>query len=424
MAAPAWLAIAGMVIIPLAVIPDILDRFRVVKESILRAEGILGLFLLVVAITFSGTARLREMLRERALVAVTAAGLAWAGITTLLSTHRAWSVESLISFGTSILVFLTVWYAAPRISLVIIDLLVPVVMINAVLVALQQYGIYQPFYMDTENLRHLGATALIGNPNIVGSYMVLVVILLGAAAIRITGLRRWWYATGALFATGGILVSRSRTALIALLAGFALLALLMSVRRALLFFLAITVLFAAGVTLDLRIFRRLMAVPQRIVTMGLDAATSGRVAPNLAAWVMFRERPLTGVGPGVYKYQFLSAMIQVRERHASLIPGASPTNFGEAHNDHAQLLAETGVPGYLLFLAAIVFVIRAGRNGTGAGCRPRLAAAMAIPIAGTFLVLCLAQFPLHVAITRHLLVTVAGLLAGWGTLPGWIGEQE
>jgi hypothetical protein len=39
--------------------------------------------------------------------------------------------------------------------------------------------------------------------------------------------------------------------------------------------------------------------------------------------------------------------------------------------------------------------------------------AIAIPAAIALLVLCLAQFPLHVAATRQLVVTLAGLIVGW-----------
>ena len=64
-------------------------------------------------------------------------GVVWTGITALLSTHRGLSADSFVSVLTSALLFIAVWYAAPRISLVAVDMLLPVVAINAALAAAQ-----------------------------------------------------------------------------------------------------------------------------------------------------------------------------------------------------------------------------------------------------------------------------------------------
>ncbi len=409
----AWLATAAVAIVPLAVTPDQLDRFRVVKEFLTRAEGILGLFLLTVAIAFGGSARIREMLRERTVAALVVAGVAWALLTTALSTHRGHSAQSLISFLTSVLVFVMVWYAAPKISLAILDVLVPVALLNTALATLQEYGLYQPFTVDPLAIRHHTATALIGNPNIVGTYMTLVTIVLAAAAIRVPGIRRWWYAFGMLCAVSGVFISRSRTAFIALLVGIALLAIAASARRALVIAGGVVVLLIAGYFLEVRLIRRIVRIPERVARVGLEVATSGRLTPALAALAMFRDHPLTGVGPGAFKYQYFPYQIEVRARHGKQLKGVGATNFGETHNDHLQMLAESGLPGYLLFLAAIIAILRVTRRSPAHDRRASLARTLALPVAGTILVLCLAQFPLHVAITRQLLMTVAGLLVGW-----------
>lgn len=408
----AWLVTAATLIVPLAVTPDLLDRFRVIKESITRSEGILGLFLIVLAAAFGGVERLREMLRERAIVAITVAGVVWAGVTSLTSTHRLLSVESFVTMLTSTIVFLIVWYAAPRISLTILDVLVPAALINTLLAALQEYGLYQPFTVDPDTYRHLTATALIGNPNIVGSYLALVAVILAAAAARIGGARRWLYALGAFFTAAGVFVSQTRTAVIALMAGLVLLAIGRSVKRAALVGLGLAVLFGAGAALNMRVIKRLTALPRSISTRGLEAVTSGRVTPAVAALEMFRDHPATGVGPGTYGFQYMAYHVRVREKHVLAGEGVRPTSFGEAHNDHLQLLAETGLPGYLLFLTAVAVVARAGRRADDTP-RARIARGLAVPLTGTFLVLCLAQFPLHVAVTRHLVMTMAGLIVGW-----------
>jgi O-antigen ligase len=409
----AGVATACVAIVPLAVMPDLLDRFHVIKESVMRAEAILGAFLLVVAVTLS-SARLREVLRERVLLAVTVAGVAWTGLTALLSTHRALSNDSFVSVLTSALLFLVVWYAAPRISLAIFDVLVPVVMINAALAAVQEYAIYDPFLHDDPDLaQHLKATGLIDNPNVVGSFMALAAVILAVAAVRVRGLRRWLYVLGALCATASVLVSLTRTALIALAAGVVLLAIGRSVRRAVAVLVAAGLLFGAGVAFRVPLVRNVLELPRLAREGGLEVASSGRVAPALAAWEMFRDRPLTGVGPGAYRYWFTEYKTRVLEQYGAAVQGTTPTSFGDAHNDHVQLLAEVGLPGYLLFLAFLVALWLAVRRGEGDDTRQRLARALVVPLGGAFLLLSFAQFPLHLAVTRHLLVTFAGLAIGW-----------
>ena len=410
--ASAWLATAATAIIPLAVLPDLLDRFRIVKEFLARSQAIVGLFLLVTAILLGGSERLREMLRERVLVAILAAGVAWAVLTTALSTHRGHSAESLISFLAAIVIFVTTWYAAPKIGVTILDLLVPTTLVNTLLSALQEYRIYQPFHVDPNTFYHLTATGLIGNPNIVGTYMTILAITFAAAAARIPS-RRWWYSFGVVCAVSGVFVSRTRTALIALIAGFVLLAIAVSARRAFAVAGVLAAVLALGYMLQIRVIHRLVRIPVRVANAGLEVATTGRLTPALTAFAMFRDHPLTGVGPGAFKYQYFPYQIETRRKYGELLRGVPPANFGEAHNDHVQLLAETGLPGYVLFLAGIGALVWVARRPNVDDERAAFIRFVALPLAGCVLILGLAQFPLHVAVTRQLLVTLAGLAAGW-----------
>lgn len=415
--AMAWGVAVFLLVIPLVVTPDLIDRFRVVKESFARAEGILGGFALAVAIAFAGLARFREMLRERQVVAVVAAGASWVVATTLLSTHRAHSVDSLITFLTSVLVFAAAWYAAPRISLLIVDLLVAVVLLNAVLLALQEYGIYQPFRTNPLTPHHMTATALLGNPNIVGTYMALVAVIFAAAAARCPGARRWWLAFGALCAAAGVLVSQTLTAVVALMAGLLMLAIGRSAKRATFMIAAAIALFAIGVVLKSPPFMRLLRLSDTIDRRGLNFATSGRVLPAFVGLEMARDHPIAGVGPGTFKYHYMPYAVRVLGKTGQLPPGIASVNFGEAHNDHVQVMAETGIPGYILFLGTVIVLVKAVRRTEGRNLREGVAREVVLPLAGALLVLCVAQFPLYVPVTRHLVVTMAGLLIGWSRTP-------
>jgi O-antigen ligase len=415
----AWLATLGLLVVPLACAPALIDRFRVVKESVSRAEAILGLLLVVIALALGATPRLREMLRERAVFAIAIGGIMWAAITTATSTHRLLSIETLASVIAAIVLFLVVWFAAPRVTLVAIDLLVPAAAINAVLAALQEYSIYNPFEVHPDVSAHLAATALIGNPNIVGSYLALVAVILVAAASAVPGLRRAWYGLGALFAIGGVLVSDTETAVLALTAGLGLLAIGRSWKRAAAVALALAMILGIGIFLRVPVIMDLLALPQRIQSQGLEIALSGRVAPAMVALHMTREHPITGTGPGTYGYHFMAERSRLTAESNGRIDIGLGVNFGEVHNDHLQLLAESGIPGYLLFLGALVAILWTaqtlcgGSGGGGSGERRRFVRALAFPLAGAFFVLCLAQFPLQVAVTRHLILTMAALIVGW-----------
>jgi O-antigen ligase len=407
----ALLATLGMLIVPLACAPDLIDRFRIIKESVMRAEAIIGLFLVIVAVLFGAIPRVREMLRERALFGIAIAGMLWGVITTLTSTHRLHSFDSLASVVAAIVLFLVIWFAAPRVSLVAIDLLVIAAAINATLAALQEYAIYNPFKVHELVSTHLTATALIGNPNIVGSYLALVAVILVTAATAIRGFRRAWYILGALFATAGVLVSDTETAVVTLAAGVGLLMIGRSWKRAVALALIVAAMFGAGVALRIPVIVDLLALPQRIARHGLEVALSGRVAPAIIALRETKAHPITGIGPGTYGYHFMPERTRLTVENN--YPVGLGVNFGEVHNDHLQILAEAGIPAYLLFLGAIVALITTTRDADATTDRGRFIRMVAIPLAGAFFVLCLAQFPLQVAVTRHLVITMAALVAGW-----------
>jgi putative inorganic carbon (HCO3(-)) transporter len=413
MAGVGSLVVAGLLVVPFAVTPTLLDAYRVLKESLARSEAILAILLIIAGVAFGCSTRLRRMLREGPVAATLVAAVTWTLVTTLLSTHRILSVDSYVTCVTSALLFLAAWFAAPRISLVALDLLIPVVLINTVLVGLQEYGIYDPFPRPPDETGHVNATGFIDNPNVVGAYMTLVAILLAAAAMNVQRPRRLLYLFGASTAVAGVLVSGTRSALIALVAGFFVLAVGRSVRRATLMLVAVIALFATGALLRLPAVTGILSLPRVIATGSLEQATSYRVAPVLAAFEMFRDRPLLGVGPGAFKFQYLPYKARVLERYPDAVRGTVAVNFGEVHNDHAQLLAENGLPGYLIFLAAVVVFVRATRGNDGLDSRQQVATAAGIVIAVTLLVLAIAQFPLYVPATRHLLMTVSGLLVGW-----------
>lgn len=83
-----------------------------------------------------------------------------------------------------------------------------------------------------------------------------------------------------------------------------------------------------------------------------DASNLERLNRWNSAIEMFKERPITGWGPGTY--QFVYAPFQ-RSRDLTIISTNRGTG-GNAHSEYLGPLSEQGVPGPLLFIAIILTV--------------------------------------------------------------------
>jgi len=93
-----------------------------------------------------------------------------------------------------------------------------------------------------------------------------------------------------------------------------------------------------------------------IANITTDASNLERINRWRAALEMYRERPLAGWGPGTY--QFVYAPFQ-RSRDFTIIT----TNFGDVGNAHSEYLgplAESGLPGMLLFTALALLTLNTG----------------------------------------------------------------
>lgn len=405
-------AVAGLVIVAFAFAPG-LEMFRTAKEAVLRTQAIVSALALATAVAFGGTERLRAMLRDRAVVAILASVLVWTAISTLTSGNRILSIESFASICCSLLLFVAIWYIAPKFPVVALLVLVPAAIINVALSAMQEYQIWSPFEFGEILPAHLAATAMIGNPNDVGCYLALcaVVLLLAGEALR--GWPRTAASIGGVIAFIGVFVSQTRTAILALAATAFVVGLRRSRRLALAIVGAMFVTLLIAYFVDLGAVSRLAHMPKSLARGQWNVVFSDRLPAFAAALAMFGDHPLFGVGPGAYKYFYFGYRVRLIETYPEAIMGSAGVNFAEVHNDHLQLLAETGLPGYALFVAAcVVIALRARRTNTETD-QARLAAQLALPFVVVVAVMALAFFPLQIAATRHLLITVAALIAGW-----------
>ncbi len=89
-----------------------------------------------------------------------------------------------------------------------------------------------------------------------------------------------------------------------------------------------------------------------VMNIQTDASNLERINRWQCALRMFRDRPVTGFGPGTYqfvygKYQISPEMTRISTNHGEK---------GNAHSEYLMYLSETGLPGLIFFLLFIYLV--------------------------------------------------------------------
>ncbi|MEA2327107.1 MAG: hypothetical protein QOE68_2066 [Thermoanaerobaculia bacterium] len=409
---------AGIVLIPILYTGGALDTFRLPKEMAFRAEAIA----LALTGAFAATARQnrwRDALktlprREWLLLAAIAV---WCIVTTLTSSNRPLSEASLVTVAASLVIYIATRVIAPTLRIPVLFVIFAGAFANAVLVTLQELRIWNPFVFPKDLLGHLQSVGLLGNPNDVGTLLVgpAVAALVAAAAVR--GWQRVLFGMSAVLLFSGIAMSQTRSAMIAFVAGTIVAALLRPWRQA----LAVAVLLAIFVAVAFRPSFGIREHFSQLVTAARQRdypiLFSERVVPFLSAIEMVRANPATGVGPGCFKYHFMLTRLALEKRYPASWTRGWPMNFGETHNDHLQVAAETGLPGYALLAGAIALLAIPSRrrrdNPVPRTAEQAVAHAIRAPLAVTFFVIALAQFPLQIAAPRLMFLTLGAIAISW-----------
>ena len=338
------------------------------------------------------------------------AAVGWTLIAFAFGRNYVLGAHSVLDVLAAAVIFVFMVVTARRRSLWILAALFVPAILNALVLLLQELHLWEPFTYTVQLPERLRRTGYIGNPDDVGMYFAPVAIAAVAVLLAARGWLRVLATVTAIAAIGAIGISQTLTAFGALAAGLATLALVALRRKAPIALAAIVV--AGGIAL--------MTTPAgfRIREMGMQVGRghfpptlAGRAVATLSAVEMFRDAPLLGVGPGSFAWEYFPYRLRVDDRWPEL-RGLAQENFGEAHNDHAQLMAETGVVGYLIFLAALV-ALGAVSFRDGGDERSRYARLVALPTAVTLFVLALALFPLHIAPARMALLFIAATVTAW-----------
>jgi O-antigen ligase len=408
---------AGIVVIPIIYTGAALDTFRLPKEMAFRAEAIA----LALTGAFAATAphaRWRDALktlprREWLLLGAIAI---WCVVTTLMSSNRPLSELSLITVAAAMLVYIATRVMAPALSMAVLFVVFAGGFVNAVMVTLQELRIWNPFVFPAAVTGHGQSVGLLGNANDVGTFLAGPAVVALIAAVAVRGWQRVLYGSAAAVLFTGIAMSQTRTAMVAFVAGTIVAALLRPWRQS----IAVAVLLILFAVVALRPstgiranFARLAAAARQ---RDYPVLFSERAVPFLSAIEMVRANPIAGVGPGCFKYQFMLTRLTLEKRYPPSWTRGWPMSFGETHNDHLQVAAETGLPGYALLAAAIAYLAIPARRRDKDAPRTReqiVGHAIRAPLAVTFFVIAIAQFPLQLAAPRLMFLTLGAIAISW-----------
>jgi O-antigen ligase len=411
-----------VILITLAVLPVFVlpgkETFRLPKEIMLRAEAILLVTLFGLQALFRRRVnghRWRQLIPS---IAMASAVMLWTLISAVASPTPMLTPSSVIYVAAAILVFTVTAALARELSLRVIALMAVPALINGLVYGFQEHGVWKPFQFEGIVPRHLQSTALLGNPDDLGGYLVGPA-LAAMVLVIIDKRHRGRYGALAVLLSMFVLMSQSLMAAVALVSGTALLSWLAS-RRATAALGALFVLILGAAFLYRPVQDRIVEKSQQLASGDYDDFLSHRAIAFYTAVEMFKRHPVFGVGPGCYGWQYYDYKLSVLESRPHLLSsGTRPLNFAETHSDHLQVLAVAGLPGYLIFLAALAMLAslsrgpRMGDMGMARDPRAEFASLLALPLAGAFAMLALAQFPLELAGVLHTFISLAALCVGW-----------
>lgn len=266
--------------------------------------------------------------------------------------------------------------------------------------------------------RDMMNVALLGNPDDVASYLVAPIIAAVAFALieKRTSLRIA-YAGCAILLVLTVLATQRQTATIAVIAGgLAFIGVLRS-KKLTMAALGALMIGTAIVALTPGLMSRFRTTVQLVRAGEYDSALTGRITPLVAALEMARDHPIKGVGPGCFKFNYLTYSLKVQERLPRLVLNSQTrgVNYAETHNDHLQVLAEIGIPGYLgaIALLAAFAWISLKRSDSEQSPAARFAKLTAAPIVVSLIFLAGGQFPMEIAAPRTAYIFLVALCARW-----------
>ncbi len=398
-----WLGIAAVGLVPVVVTPSAYDPYRLPKEMLVRAIGIAIFAVVSMRIVIVGVPRLAW--RRDAIHRFIALVVVWTVVCTIFSRNRlisAWSLADVIAY---VAIVFAIYAFGRRWWRIVVQVMLAGAVLNALSCILASVG-DSGYVFAVMQGRSVG---LLGSANDVGAYFAIVIVVAVAMAVS-DRKRRLIYTAVAALLIAGLATTQTLGAIAATIAAGMAMTFLVSRRHAA-FLLGAILLGALGIIV-LYAPLRVRAVSALTVARAgnIDAIFPGRATAFISALEMARDRPLTGVGPGCFGFEYFPYKIRVEIKHPSLMMSGSRTlNFGETHNDHLQTLAQTGVPGYLLLLAALVWLGSISLRTVSADIPARFSHFASLPLAICLAVVTLPDFVLELAAPTTCVLVVAAL---------------
>jgi len=403
--AMAFAIAAAVAIIPIALWPWADDSSRLPKALLLRATAIVVVALAGIGLLWSGRVPWKEWRSDR-FVFLAGAIVAWWGISAVVASNRNLSFPSWLWVVSGAVIAVATYRLAPALRPAALWPLLFAGVVNAASCLLSLVLPASPYWPRAQGR----AYGFLGGAHDAGAFLVVPALVATAAAV-IDRRRRVWWVAAALLCAAAIVTTRTAGAVVAYAAGAFVLLLLRSVRWA-----AAVLVVALVAALALPRSRAELAPLWSGDVIAIDRMSGGRILPFLAAGRMFVQHPLLGVGPGCFAWEYFPHKIALEGEYPVLLRCMTrDIQFGEAHNDHLQVLAETGLPGYLLFLAALAFIAVSSRRAEAApdDWRGRFARTAGAPLAAAAATLSLAEFPFEIAAASLAIVYSAALCAAW-----------
>lgn len=88
-----------------------------------------------------------------------------------------------------------------------------------------------------------------------------------------------------------------------------------------------------------------------VTNVETDASNLERINRWNCAIRMFKERPLFGFGPGTYQFEYHRFQQRTEMTYISTFNGEK----GNSHSEYLSALSETGAPGFVLFVAIVLY---------------------------------------------------------------------
>jgi O-antigen ligase len=287
-------------------------------------------------------------------------------------------------------------------------------LVNSIVAAGQSTRLWSPWEVNPAIPMRLRTTGMVGNPNDLGTY--LVIPALAALAAGLAWPKRRWMLGIALILIVGIASAQSVTPFGAAIAGVFIMVFTSRTKRLRMVVVGATLVLIAAAAIHPASRERFRRLAENASSGQLPEMTSFRVMPAVTAFEMFLDHPIVGVGPGTFSSTYMTYKLRTDEKYPQWVRLGNES-FGQVHNDHMQILAESGLPGYLLFLAGLALLASLSfrRPDPDANDGQRFAAIFALPAAGAFAVLAIAQFPMQLTAPLVPVLYLAALCFAWTT---------